>query len=179
LSDTTSKRKRGVGCLLPLGLYVVSLVVIIFLTRPPEITDDFSGRTARMFSVATVSQAGNGPDYGVTSLEALQTRSPDLSPQRFLLPEENVTISAGDIHRVTVLEDHGDWQLIRFNYSNSYTATSVYRAFAGRIEPVSFRMTSSIGDGMIAIVLIVPVYLLALLITFIRNRRNVGVRDHL
>ena len=75
---------------------------------------------------------------------------------------------------VKVLEDHGEWQLIEFNYSNTYDTTSVYKAFPDRVEPVYFRINAHVGQAMLALPLVVVVYVLAVSITFIRNWRARG-----
>ena len=72
---------------------------------------------------------------------------------------------------VKVLEDHGGWQLIEFNYSNTYDLASIYKAYPGRVEPVYFRINSHVGQVMLALPLVLVVYVLAVLITFIRNWR--------
>jgi hypothetical protein len=156
---------------MPFGLYVGLLIVGIFVTRPPLITDDFSGTTARRFSIAIVTEVDGDNQYERRTLETLQESGREIPSFSFLLPEDRNIIVAGDIHHVTVLEDHGDWQLIKFNYSNTYTATSIYRAYVDRVEPVSYQMNSSFADVVVVFAMIVPAYLLALVITFVRNRK--------
>jgi hypothetical protein len=170
------KKKHSVGCLIPLGLYVAVLVVGFFVTRPPVITEDFSGQVARSFSVAiVVEETDDGSLYERRTLEIILEQDTGLRPYRYLLPERNITIDNGDIHHATVIEDNGESQLIEFNYSNTYMATSIYRAYEDRIEPVSYQITSSVGDVMMATavtVVAVLLYLIAVLVNFIRNRRS-------
>jgi hypothetical protein len=68
-------------------------------------------------------------------------------------------------------ENHGDWQLIEFNYSNTYDSTSIYTVHLDRVEPVYFRINSHVGQVMLALPLVPVIYVLAVLITFIRNWR--------
>jgi hypothetical protein len=167
--------KHRVGCLIPIGLYFAVLVVGFFVTRPPLITEDFPEQVVRSFSVAVVEEADNGSNYERRTLEIIQERNTDSRPYRYLLPERNITIDNGDIHHATVIEDNGASQLIEFNYSNTYMATSIYRAYEDRVEPVSYQMTSSVGDVMMAMVFTVVaalLYLIARLINYIRNRRS-------
>jgi hypothetical protein len=171
--------KRRVGCVIPLGLYIVTLVIGFFVTRPPLITADFSGDVVRRFSIAIIEETDDGASYERRTLEIVQENNTDSRPYRYLLPEREITIDNGDIHRATVIEDHNDWQLIEFNYSNTYMATSIYRAYEDRVEPVSYRMTSSVGDAMMLMALTIVaalLYSLAQLVNFIRNRRDKGVR---
>ena len=79
------------------------------------------------------------------------------------------------MHRADVVEDHGTWQLIEFYYSNTRTSTSIYRAYADRVEPLSYRITSSVGQVMGAM-LVLPAVLAACLVfvplvNWIRRRR--------
>ena len=145
-----------------------------FVTRPLLITDDFSAPTSRSFSIAIIKETDSGYTFGARKLETIRERDPELPSFQYLLPQEEITIDVGDIHRARILEDHDDWQLVEFNYSNTYMATSIYRAYDDRIEPVSYQMTASIGDavmGTAVTVLAVLLYALALLINFLRNRR--------
>jgi len=179
LSSKKADKKHRTGCLVPFGLYVMVLVTGFFVTRPPLITENFPEQTARSFSVAVVEEAEDGYEYGRRTLQTIQERDPELPPFRYLLPEQRITITVGDIHHATVIEDHEDWQLIEFDYSNTYMATSIYRAYADRVEPVSYQMTASVGDAMMAMAvtaIAVLLYLFAALINFVRNRRNRGVR---
>ena len=169
MNDKELKKYRT-GCLFPLGMYLLAAVVMYYITLPPVITD-FNENNARTFSIATVVPTEEGYVYGRTTLESFEERQKQVPDLVFLLPQEKITIEMGDIHHAVVLSDHGDWQLIEFHYSNTYMASSIYKAYADRIEAVSFQMRFSVGHVMIAIMMVVPVYLLALLTTFIRNRR--------
>lgn len=166
--------KRRVGCLVPLGLYIAVLVIGFLVTRPPLISDNFPEEVVNRFSVAIVEEGADGAVYGRQTLQTVRERDSELPSFRYLLPERNITINVGDIHHATVLEDHGDWQLVEFNYSNTYMATSVYRAYEDRVEPVSYQMTSSVGDVMMAMavtIIAVLLYFLAVLVNYARNRQ--------
>ena len=152
-------------------MWLVAVVIMFFVTRSAPVTTEFDERTARLFSIAVAEKTDKGIQYKRTSLAIVQGRDPALPPVDYRLPETQITIDEGDVHYVTVLEDHGEWQLIRFLYNNTYMGESIYRAYADRVEPVSFHMTSHIGQAMMAMFLVVPVYIAAWLITFIRNRR--------
>jgi len=170
-SAMKKKVRRGVGCLLALAIYIPAIVIMYFVTLPDEVTEDFTGKNARIFSVATFKDGENRYDYERTTLETIQGRDPELPGLEFRLPESEVVMTDHNIYHVYVLEDHGDWQLIEFNYSNTYTSKSLYRAYANRVEPISFQMTSNVGQAMMALGLIIPVYVVAWLIAFIWRRR--------
>jgi len=169
-----SPKKHKVGCLVPLGIYVAVLIVGYWVTRPPLITDDFSEPISRSFSVAIVEDTGSGFRFGRRTLETTLERDPALPSLRYLLPHDEITIDVGDFHYALILEDHGDWQLVEYDYSNTYMATSIYRAYDNRIEPVSYQVTASVGDAMLLMVFTfaaLVLYGLAVLINFVRNRR--------
>lgn len=137
-------KRSSRGVFIFIAVYGVSLVALFVLSTPTE-TDDFTGPAAGHFTVAGIVAGGDAIEqpYRVFSLARLNSGDLDLDGVSFLLPKPKITINVGDIHRAQILEDHGDWQLVQFNYSNTRTSTSVYRAYADRIEPVSYRLTSS------------------------------------
>ena len=163
--------KHRTGCLLPLALYIAAATAMYFVTRPPAVTSNFEGQAARTFSVAVVTEKQDGIEYARTTLETINTRSPELPQERYLLPEPEVRMNSKYSYVVKVLEDHGDWQLIEFDYANTYNSTSIYKAYPGRVEPVYFRVNSHVGQVMLALPLALVVYVLAVLIAFIRNWR--------
>ena len=136
-----------------------------------EAFGDFGGQAARTFSVAVVIEEQDGFEYLRTTLETINSRHPELPPERYLLPVPEIRMSYENFYVVKVLEDHGDWQLIEFNYSNTYDSTSIYKAYTGRVEPVYFQINSHVGQVMLAVPLALVIYVLAVLITFIRNWR--------
>ena len=150
----------GIGTITFILIYGSCLLIMYFTSTPTE-TERFTGRTAHEFTIATVAanSSDGGRDYGFVNLERLQAGALDVSSRGFLLPEPTITINVGDIHRAEVLDDHGAWQLVAFYYSNTRTSTSIYRAYEDRIEPVSYRRTSSVGHLFAATLLLVPALL--------------------
>jgi len=159
--------RSSIGTLVFLGIFGVGVVALYFISTP-TVTDDFTGPAARNFTVAgIVTERSNGDaPYRVLNLERLNSDDFDSSGVTFLLPEPRITINVGDIHHAEILEDHGDWQLVQFDYANTRTSTAIYRAFADRIEPVSYRLTSSAGHFAMA----VGWLLISLLLTGIATR---------
>ena len=150
------KAKKPSTGLIFLAVYGLSLVVGYLASTPTE-TEDFTDRTAREFSIAAVSTDDSGEvTYRSLNLEILNSENLDTTNLSFLLDQPSVTINVGDIHRAEVLEDYGDRQLVAFHYSNTRTSTSVYHAYRDRVEPVSYRITSSVGHMSMAIFLLVP-----------------------
>ena len=160
------------GCLTFILIYGLCLIVLYFTSTPTQ-TTDFVDRTAHEFTVAGVvrSNLNEGEDYRVFNLERLNAGSIDLTGITFLLPQRSITINVGDIHRAEILEDHGEWQLVAFHYSNTRTSTSIYRAYQDRIVPVSYRLTSSVGQFFGAIFLLIPAFIASAVITGILNWR--------
>jgi len=175
MSDAAPEKKKfwkhRTGCLLPLALYIAAAAAMYFVTRPPAVTSDFDGQVASTFSVAVVIEKQDGFEYARTTLETINARQPELPPERYLLPEPEIRTNSKYFYVIKILEDHGDWQLIEFNYSNTYNSTSIYKAYPDRVEPVYFRINSHVGQAMLALPLALVVYLFAVLIAFIRNLR--------
>lgn len=170
--EKESKRRwANQGCLTFIIIYCLFLTVM-YLTSTPTLTTNFSGRTAHEFSVAGVARnyLSDEDRYRIFNLERLNSGNIDVINITYLLPETPITIYVGDIHKAEILEDHGEWQLVAFHYSNTRTSTSVYRAFDDRIEPVSYALTSSVGHVFGAMVLFLPAVLLSAVVTAIRKR---------
>jgi len=144
------------GVLIFVAIYGVSLAALFFLSTPTE-TNDFTGLVAENFTVAGIVAGGDAIEqpYRVFTLARMNSGELNQDGVSFLLPKPKITINVGDIHRARILEDHGDWQLVQFDYSNTRTSTSIYRAYADRIEPVSYRLTSS------------PMHMFAVLLLFV------------
>lgn len=162
-TDRKGKRRRS-GCMTFIVIYGLSLIVSYFVTTPKQ-TEDFTGRTAREFSVAGVvtNNSDEGTSYRVLNLEYLNSGKLDIADLTFLLPQKSITIHIGDIHNAEILEDNGEWQLVAFYYSNTRTSTSIYRAYEDRIEPVSYRLTSSAGQLLLAVFFLVPALVLSII----------------
>lgn len=163
--------KHRTGCLLPLALYVVAAIALYFVTRPPAVTSDFDRQVASTFSVAVVLEQQDGFEYVRTTLETINSRDSELPPQRYLLPEPEIRFSDENAYVAKVLEDHGASQLIEFSYSNTYDSISLYEAHSDRVVPLYFRINSHVGQVMLALPLALVIYVLAVLIAFIRNWR--------
>lgn len=146
-------------------------LLVMYITSTPEQTQDFTGRTAHEFTVAAfvTSNANEEDNYRVFNLERLNAGGLDFTNLTFLLPQKSITLYVGDIHSAEILEDHGEWQLVAFYYSNTRTSTSIYRAYRDRIEPVSYTLTSSVGHVFGAVFLLVPALVLSLIVTAIFN----------
>jgi len=153
-------------------IYVLGFLGFHFASTPKE-TENFIGRTAHEFMVARVSLTSPDDEvsYGAWNLERLNSGAFDTTDFTFLLPRQSITIYTGDIHRAEILEDHGEWQLVAFYYSNTRTSTSIYRAYQDRIEPVSYRVTSSVADVFLAVFMLFPAIVLAWIVTGITNWR--------
>lgn len=155
-------------------IYGGLLVLIFALPFVVPAKTSFEGRTALEFTVAAMV---NGPPVEVRamSLQTLRERQAELDVVTFLLPQPSIVINAGDVHRADVVEDHETWQLVEFYYSNTRTSTSIYRAYADRIEPLSYRVTSSVGQVISAMFALIPALVISLvfvpLINWIRRRR--------
>lgn len=155
-----------------LALYLVLLAAIILSQLLAAPVTDFNGPVANRFRVAlfATGSGADGKGHRVTNLRKLAETTRPATGFSFLAPSQEVILRSGDVQRVRVLETHADHQLIAFHYANTHSSISTYRAWADRVEPVSYRVTSSVGQVMFAALAIVPVWLLALLLTFTYNR---------
>jgi len=177
-ADAANRKAKydSYGVIVFLTIYGLSLIAMYIASTPTE-TEDFKGLTARNFTIAGIvtGKVTDNRPYRVLNLERLNAGELDLSGITFLLPQPTITINVGDIHRAEVLEDHGAWQLVAFHYSNTRTSTAVYRAYADRIEPVSYRLTSSVGHVFYAVLLLIPAAFLTWVITAVlRQRRSIN-----
>ena len=159
--------RKSPGFLTYLVIYVVAAVTMYFASTP-EVTGDFTDRQARDFHIAVVGLTDGATAGGFSWVSLAQVRSEkfDLASVAFLLPQGEIKIeSAGsDLHKVTVLERHSDWQLVEYHYGNSHDSISRYRAFKDRIEPVAYRVTMHAGMLLSALLLLVPVVIVSALV---------------
>jgi hypothetical protein len=143
----------------------------LYLSSTREVTGSLDERQLRDFHVAALRAAKGpeGPAYVAYSLAQLRAGKAEPAPVSFLLPPGNIRIQAAghDLHEVSVLERHPDWQLVEYRYGNTHNSTSRYRAYRDRVEPVSYRLTMDMGLVFSAIVLLVPSSIAAALINFI------------
>ena len=158
------------GCLTHVVLYAVAVVPMYFASTP-EVTGNFHVGQQRDFHIAAVTQTKDANDATVVplSLAYLKTGKVDLASVSFLLPPGDIKVqdTGHDLHKVTVLERHQDWQLVEYHFGNSHDSISRYRAFKDRIEPVSYRNTMHMGLFVGAIILLVPVAIISFLINAI------------
>ncbi len=173
IAGSKKSRKKTSGCLVFIVIYLFCLTVIFITSKNPEETKNFTGPLAKDFYIAAIvkTESGQTQEYKAFNLEYLNTGKPDLSGFSFLLPEKKITINVGDIHHAEILEDHGEWQLVAFYYSNTHTSTSKYRAYKNRIEPISYKLTSHVGQFFSALILFIPALILSAIITAIINWR--------
>ena len=136
-------------------IYLVS-AVLAYVAFTPEQTGHFE-RSAKEFRVMAFRDGKPVP----TTLAALAKRDPTL---RFLLPAaREVDVPGGDLHRATVTEKGADWQVVTYEFGNTISSTSRYRAFADRVEPISHRVTFHPGVLIMLVALTLPAWLAALL----------------
>ena len=158
------------GYLTHLVVYAAAVTAMYFASTP-EVTGNLTERQERDFHVAAVklTKDANDATYVAFSLAQLKTGEVDLASVSFLLPERDIKINdrGADLHKVTVLERHPDWQLVEYRYGNTHDSISRYRAFKDRIEPVSYRITMDMGLFFSAIVLLIPASIVSILINAI------------
>lgn len=166
--ETKKATRSSAGTWVFLVVYAAS-VAWMYVASTPEITGSFSEREERTFRVAAVKASGASGqrEYVVYTLARLRQPGVDLSQISFLLPEKVVSIPGGDLHRATVLEDHTSWQLIQYDFGNTHSSISRYRAFKDRIEPISYRVTFHPGIVISGFLLLIPALIAAALANWI------------
>ena len=144
MSLTPAERRKA--------LFIAFFVVGCFTAYPlltPEETRNFS-RVQKEFRVLAIRD-------GKPVATSLATLPKDAT---FLLPTSIYELTP-DVHRVVVLENSTAWQLVQYEFDNTVSTVSRYRAFRDRIEPLSHRMTFHPGLVVAFVVLMLPAWLLA------------------
>ena len=172
-----AKTKKGAGCLVALTWWLLLLVLYFNFGLPPPVTGTFTDQEARRFYIAVVDRSTGEPTYRRSTLLAYREGGSATASLDYRLPVSNVTISDGDIDRVTVLDEEDGSQRIEFVHNNSALIASIYRAGPAGIEPESVRVIANVGSGMVALVLIFPAYFLAWLTRLFVSRRSAPQAD--
>ena len=173
--ENTKARTKGSspGYLTHLVVYGLA-VTAVYYASTPEVTGNFTERQERDFHIAAVrlTKTAKEASYVALSLAQLKAGKVDLASVSFLLPQGDIKINdpGADLHEVTVLERHPDWQLVEYYYGDTHDSISRYRAFRHRIEPVSYRITMDVGLVFSAIVLLVPAVIVSALINAVWKR---------
>lgn len=166
--ETKKTTRSSPGTWVFLVVYAASLAWM-YSASTPEITDNFSEGEERGFRVAAIKAGTTAGTREYVSFTLTQLRKPglDLAQVSFLLPEKVVKIPGGDLHRATVLESQSNWQLIEYEFGNTHSSISRYRAFKDRIEPVSYRVTFHPGIMIWGVILLVPALVAAVVMNWI------------
>ena len=174
--ENTKEKTKGnsPGYLTHLVVYGLA-VTAMYYASTPAVTGNFTERQERDFHIAAVRlpKAAKEASYVAFSLAQLKAGKVDLASVSFLLPRGDIKINVpgADLHEVTVIERHPDWQLVEYHYGNTHDSISRYRAFRNRIEPVSYRITMDMGLVFSALVLLIPAVIVSALINALWKRR--------
>ena len=177
-SNSPKSQPKTSGGRIFIVVYLLCLIGMYFISTPKE-TKDFKGVAKGFIIVGFVkTKSPENPEYKIFSLAALRSGNVDLSDITFLLPEKAITSDVGDIHPAKILEDHGEWQLVKINYSYTRMSTSIYRAYKDRIEPVSWKLKFSLGIFLSAIILFLPAFIVSIIIRdFLNWHARRAIRD--
>lgn len=138
-------------------LTVLGCILVLKLTAPPPITENFSEK-APNFYVLALSDDG----YQQMRLSYALEHSADY---RFWLDQQHIALDVGDVHHIRVLAEDEQSQLISFDYINTYSATSTYRVSKdNQLTPLSFEINYHMGQGLILMISFILTLLLAKLI---------------
>jgi hypothetical protein len=139
------------------------LGALAYFASTPEQTGDFA-RIEKQFRVMAWTDGGAQP----STLAGMA--KPDAG-RSFLLPGRTAEVPGGDLHRATVLESRADWQLIEYEYGNTVSSVSRYRAFRDRVEPLSHRVTFHPGVLVTLTIAAVLAWLLAATVNWLWARK--------
>lgn len=146
------------------ALYLPLMLLAWLLMRQPPVTGEFPEKVARRFNVVQVTGNTQRATHRSISLWSLRDGAAAGSDVRYRLQVPELELHEGDVSRVRVVEDHGQWQLIEYYYANTHSSISVYRAWEDRVQPVSYQMTSHVGLGFAAVTLFFGAGIAAVLI---------------
>lgn len=154
-------------------LVYLAAVTIMYRVATPEMAGPaLTEREERNFRVAALrlKPAPQEAKFVGYTLSSIRSGKVDPSAISFLLPNEPFEIAQGDIHSVSVLERHAEWQLVEYRFANTYDSVSRYRAFKDRIEPLSYRITMHPGVFIWAFLLLIPAWLVGALVNLVWPR---------
>lgn len=166
-------RERSPGCLTHVVLYIGLMAALYFSQYPREFTAPLPEAEERHFRVAVVERTAPGDRGRIVpiSLAALKAGKVDRATISFLLPPGEITVDMEeDHHGVTVLERRPDSQLIEYHFGNTRESISRYRAFADRVEPISYRIVADVGLGFGALLMLVPAAVLGTIVNWAWKR---------
>ncbi|MDO6526721.1 hypothetical protein Q4519_13600 [Motilimonas sp. 1_MG-2023] len=137
-----------------LALIAAGLMAIFTFTAPPQVEANFAEKAPNFFVLARTSK-------GYQKIKLAHALA-NPSDYQFWLDQEEVALNVGDIHHIRVLQSDRDSQLIRFNYVNSYSSTSIYRVSKDQqLTPVSYEINHQMGQGVIVMIAFIPLIFIA------------------
>jgi len=170
---------RPLGCLTYLAVYGLMVAIMYIVTTQKVPGDALTRSEAAAFHIAVVAKKSPEDKDGEifafsTTLDGYKNLHIDPARMSFLLPDRPVEVSreGANLHKITVLERHADWQLIEYHFGNTYSSKSRYRAYRDRVEPVSFHWVMSFGIFLNSIALVIPALLLVAIINFARRKAS-------
>ncbi len=150
--------------LLTLVLFFAFIPLIMKLTAPPEVTDNFFEQAPRFYVLGK-----KGDQYQMLTLQKAIEQQADFT---YFLDQQQVELNVGDIHNIQVLSTTDETQLIEFNYMNTYSATSTYQVTGNQIRPIRYKINHHMGQVFFFPLAIIPAYLLSSLVFAWRARRR-------
>ncbi len=150
--------------LLTLVLFFAFIPLIMKLTAPPEVTDNFSEQAPRFYVLGK-----KGDQYQMLTLQKAIEQQAEFT---YFLDQQEVELNVGDIHNIQVLSTTDETQLIEFNYMNTYSATSTYQVTGNQIRPIRYKINHLMGQGLFFLLAIIPAYLLSSLVFAWWTRRR-------
>ena len=129
-------------------------MAIFKLTAPPLVEANFAEKAPNFFVLARTAK-------GYQKIKLAHALA-NPSDYQFWLDQEEVALTVGDIHHIRVLQSDRDSLLIRLNYVNTASSTSIYRVSKDQqLTPVSYKINHHMGQGVIVMFAFIPLLLIA------------------
>lgn len=126
---------------LKITFFFILVVGLMQLVKGPVVTSNFASEAPRFYVL--------GVKEGEYKMLLLSEAYDNPDGFQFHLNKEKVLLDVGDIHSIRVLEDTEKKQRIGFYYSNSYMSESIYDVTDNKVTPIEYRITGSIGYGLV------------------------------
>lgn len=149
---------------LTFNLVLIPLLVIgtLKLTAPDKVTENFFESAPHFYVLGTQEESLRM----LTLKDAIQTND-----YEYHLKTDSIELNTGDIHHINLVSSVSGEQIIRFNYSNSYTSTSEYRVKNNEITPLSYQVTSHFRQTpFLLVAFLLAIGCSSLLTTLLKNR---------
>ena len=149
--------------LLNVVLIPTFILITMKLTAPSAVTSNFLEGAPRFY----VLGISNGNMKMLTLKEATEKGG----DYEFHLGQDSIELNVGDIHRINVVENNENEQVIEFNYQNTYSSTSIYKVSNNKITPLKYKINHHIGQGLsLLVALVLALVVSGVTVSYLKRR---------